>query len=88
LSPKGIKEVKAKVGQLLANDEFVAHLALDAFQMTWSQSLGFGGMGDLVSRGTSQINKEAIRYFTDEKKFVKRVRERQAGATEAEEVLF
>jgi predicted KAP-like P-loop ATPase len=87
-APKGIKEVRAKVKKLLANDEFVSHLAIDAFHLTWSHSLGFGGMGDLVARGTPQINKEAIRYFSDEKKFMGRVRERQAAATEAGELLF
>jgi predicted KAP-like P-loop ATPase len=88
LAPKGIKEVRPKANKLLTNDEFIAHLAMDAFRITWSHSLGFGGMGDLVARGTPQINKEAIRYFTDEKKFLRRVRERQAAATDAGEILF
>lgn len=53
--------------------------------------MGFGGMRDLVSLGTPEINKEAVRHFTDEKKlekFMKRVRERQIAATEPGEVLF
>lgn len=88
LSPKGIKEVRAKANKLLANDEFVSHLAIDAFRITWSHSLGFGAMADLASRGAPQVNREAIRYFTDEKKFMRRVRERQAAATDAGEILF
>ncbi len=54
-SPKGIKEVKAKLSKLLANDEFVAHLAIDAFRITWSHSMGFGGMG-CGFRGKSPAN--------------------------------
>ena len=88
LSPKGIKEVRARANKLLANDEFVSHLAIDAFRITWSHSLGFRATADLVSRGAPQVNREAIRYFTDEKKFMRRVRERQAAATDAGEVLF
>jgi predicted KAP-like P-loop ATPase len=88
LSPKGVKEVRAKANKLLTNDEFLSHLAIDAFRITWSHSMGFGGMADLVSRGTPQVNKEAIRYFTDERKFMKRVRERQATAADAGEALF
>ena len=51
LSPSGIKEVRPKAIKLLANDDFVTRLAMDAFHTTWSYSMGIGGMGDLVSRG-------------------------------------
>jgi predicted KAP-like P-loop ATPase len=88
LAPKGIKEVRAKAIKLLADDDFVAHLAMDAFHITWSHSMGFGGMGDLVSRGSPQVNKKAIQELTDEKEFMKRVRERKAAATDPGEVAF
>jgi hypothetical protein len=72
LAPNGIKEVRPKAIKLLANDDFVAHLAMDAFHITWSHTMGFGGMGDLVSKGTAQVNKEAIRELADAKKFMAR----------------
>jgi hypothetical protein len=84
LSSKGVKEVRPKALKLLRDDEFVTHLAMDAFHITWSQSMGFGGMGDLVSRGTARVNKDAIREFTDEKTFLARVRELSARATDPE----
>jgi hypothetical protein len=88
LSPRGIKEVRPKAIKLLTNDDFVTHLAMDASRITWSHSMGFGGMGDLVSKGTAQVNKEAIRELTDEKKFMKRVRELKAGTSDPDAVLF
>jgi hypothetical protein len=61
---------------------------MDAFHITWSHSMGFGGMGDLVSKGTAQMNKEAIRELTDEKKFMKRVRELKTATSDPDAVLF
>jgi predicted KAP-like P-loop ATPase len=88
LSPKGISEVRPRAIKLLANDDFVAHLAMDAFHITWSHSMGFGGMGDLVSKGTAQVNKEAIRELTNEKKFMKRVGELRAATNDPAAILF
>jgi len=88
LAPNGIKEVRPKVIKLLANDDFVAHLAMDAFQFTWSHTMGFGGMGDLVSKGTAQVNKRAIRELADAKKFMARVRNLMASATDPDAVSF
>jgi len=88
LAPNGIKEVRPKVIKLLANDDFVAHLAMDAFQFTWSHTMGFGGMGDLVSKGTPQVNKRAIRELADAKKFMARVRNLMASATDPDAVSF
>ena len=71
LSPKGIKEVRPKVTKLLADDDFVAFLALDTFRTTSSHSMGgFGGVGDLVARGRTEINKEPISEFTNPKRFL------------------
>jgi predicted KAP-like P-loop ATPase len=88
LAPKGMKEVRPKAIRLLANDDFVAHLAMNAFHITWSHSMGFGGMGDLVSRGTAQVNKEAIRELTDEKKFLARVRQLMSTAIDSDAKKF
>jgi hypothetical protein len=88
LSPNGIKEVRPKVIKLLGNNEFVKHLGLDTFRITWSHSMGFGGTGDLVARGTAQVNKDAIRELADVKKFMACVRELLAGATDPAEVTF
>jgi predicted KAP-like P-loop ATPase len=88
LAPNGIKEVRPKAIKLLANDDFVAHLAMDAFHITWSHIMGFGGMGDLVSKGTAQVNKEAIRELADAKKFMARVRNLMASATDPDAVSF
>jgi predicted KAP-like P-loop ATPase len=88
LSPKGIKEVRPRAIKLLANDDFVTHLATNAFHITWSHSMGFGGMGDLVSRGTAQVNKEGIRELTDEKKFLARVRQLKSAATDPDAKKF
>jgi hypothetical protein len=88
LSPKGIKEVRPKAIKLLANDDFVTNLAVSAFHITWSHSAGFGGMGDLVSKGTAEVHKEAIREFAGERKFMKRVAELRAAATDPDAVKF
>jgi hypothetical protein len=88
LAPKGVKEVRPKAIKLLANDDFVAHLAMDAFHITWSHSMGFGGMGDLVSRGSAQVNKDAIRELTNEKKFIARVRSLKNDATDPDAASF
>lgn len=88
LSPKGIKEVRPKVAKLLANDDFVAFLALDTFRITWSHSMGFGGTGDLVATGRMQINKEAIVEFTNPKRFLARIREAKARTTNPATVAF
>jgi hypothetical protein len=88
LSPKGMKEVRPKAIKLLGNDEFVKHLGLDTFRITWSHSMGFAGTGDLVAKGTAQVNREAIREFTDVKKFMTRVRQLLATATDPAEVAF
>jgi hypothetical protein len=53
LSRKGIKQVRPKAVKLLENDDFVTHLARDAFHITWSRSTGFGGMGDHISHSRS-----------------------------------
>jgi predicted KAP-like P-loop ATPase len=83
LSPKGIKEVRSKVAKLLTNDDFVAFLALDTFRTTWSHSAG-----DLVARGRTQINKEPINEFTNPKRFLARIREAMARATDPAAVAF
>jgi predicted KAP-like P-loop ATPase len=88
LAPKGIKEVRPKAIKLLANDDFVTHLARDAFHITWSHSMGFGGMGDLVARGTARVNKQAIGELADSNKFLKRVWELRARATDPDAVSF
>ena len=88
LSPKGIKEVRPKVAKLLANDDFVAFLALDTFRTTWSHSMGFDGMGDLVARGRTQINKEPISEFINPKRFLARIREAMARTTDPAAVAF
>lgn len=88
LSPKGIKEVRPKAIKLLANNDFVTHLAMDAFQFTWSHSMGFGGMGDLVSKGIAQVNKKAIAELADAKKFIARVRGLKESATDPDAVSF
>jgi hypothetical protein len=83
LSPRGIKEVRPKVAKLLANDDFVAFLALDTFRTTWSHS-----MGDLVAKEKAQINKEAISDFTNPKRFLTRIREAMARTTDPAAVAF
>ena len=89
LSPKGIKEVRPKVAKLLANDDFVAFLALDTFRTTWSHSMGgFGGVGDLVAKGTTEINKEPIREFTNPKRFLVRIREAMVRTTNPAAMAF
>jgi hypothetical protein len=88
LSPRGMKEVRPKAVKLLGNDEFVKHLGLDTFRIGWSHSMGFGGTGDLVAKGTAQVNKEAVRELVDEKEFLRRVRELLASATDPAEITF
>ena len=88
LSPKGIKEVRPKVAKLLANDDFVAFLALDTLGITWSQSMGFGGTGDLVATGRMQINKKPISEFTNPRRFLARIREAMARTTDPETAAF
>jgi predicted KAP-like P-loop ATPase len=83
LSPRGIKEVRSKVAKLLANDDFVAFLALDTFRTTWLHSAG-----DVVARRRTQINKELISEFTNPKRFLARIREAMARTTDPEAVAF
>jgi hypothetical protein len=88
LSQRGMKEVRPKAIKLLGNDEFVRHLGRDTFRIGWSHSMGFGGTGDLVAKGTPQVNKEAIRELVDVEKFLGRVRELVARTTDPAEITF
>lgn len=50
--------------------------------------MGFGGMSDLVSRGTAQVNKRAIGELADAKMFIARVRKLKESATDPDAVSF
>jgi hypothetical protein len=56
--------------------------------MSWSYSAGFDGMGDLVSRGTLQVNKDSISPLVDPSLLLARVKEVAAKTTNGNEAAF
>jgi hypothetical protein len=71
LSPRNTKEVRPAAAKLLKSDEFVINMAVSATGRVWSRTAG--GLGDLVSRGSVQIDRRSIEGLVDAKKFLRRV---------------
>jgi predicted KAP-like P-loop ATPase len=87
-APKGLEEVRAAAQELLRDDDFVLHFASSAAGMSWSYSAGFDGMGDLVSRGRLQVNKDSFSPLVDPLLLLGRVKEVAEKTTKADEAAF
>jgi predicted KAP-like P-loop ATPase len=87
-APKGLEEVRAATQELLCSDDFVLHFASSAAGVSWSYTAGFDGMGDLVSKGTLQVNKGAISPLVDPTLLLARVKEVAEKTTKADEAAF
>ncbi|MDE2229330.1 MAG: NTPase [Alphaproteobacteria bacterium] len=88
LSSEGEEEVRPRLEELLKDDKQLMLFVRDAVQMVWSQGMGMFGLGDLVSKGTPQVKKEAIIPLLDEKVFLARVRDVAQRTTDAADKEF
>jgi predicted KAP-like P-loop ATPase len=88
LSPRGLDEVRPKVSKFLSDDGFILHLASSAVGVTWSHSVGFDGMGDLVARRTRRVQKDSIAPLIDPLVFLARVQEVASRTTDADTASF
>jgi predicted KAP-like P-loop ATPase len=70
-----LEEVKEAAKNSLGNDQFILHLASSAAGVSWSMSMGFGGMGDLVSKRGLNVQRDAISPLIDVPTFLARLKE-------------
>lgn len=65
LSPRGGSEVREWTDIKLRDDEFVIAMAKSIPAITWSQGLGFDGMGDHVAQSSFRVNLEFYATILD-----------------------
>lgn len=74
-APNGSKAVAEWTGAALDNDEGVVRLARAFTSHSWSQGMGFSGLGDLVAKRSSRVNVGSLHEIMDPDKFRKRLEE-------------
>jgi predicted KAP-like P-loop ATPase len=74
-APVGPKAVTRWTGMVLDNDEGVARLARAFTSHSWSQGMGFSGLGDLVAKRSSRVNVQSLHKVMDRDKFRSRLEE-------------
>ncbi|AIO87314.1 P-loop NTPase fold protein [Burkholderia pseudomallei] len=78
--------VHAWTSGVLASDDGVRHLAKAFTSYGWTQSMGFGGMGDVVAQRVTRVNRKGMARLLDLDAFRSRV-EAVASAGRHPEVL-
>ena len=57
--------VRGLTGKMLDTTDGTVRLAAETTSTTWSQSMGFGGLGDRVARGTPRVPRDALERIVD-----------------------
>lgn len=78
--------VKAWVSHHLKNDESIRRLSIAFTSFSWSQGMGFAGLGDLVAQRTTRAQVKGLDKIMDVPEFRRRVEE-VAAATQTPEVV-
>jgi len=86
LSPQGSTEVRALTDHFLENDDQTIRLAKAVTSMSWSQGMGFAGMGDRVARGQPRVQRSGLEKIIDAERLYARVGELLARADLSDEV--
>jgi predicted KAP-like P-loop ATPase len=76
-------EVRAAVGKLIGNDQFILHLASSAAVTSWSIS-----EGDLVSHGRMSVSRSAVSKLIDAPTFLSRLQQIAASTKNSDETAF
>ena len=74
-------EVRQWTASKMAEDEFIAQMAEVAASHSWSQGLGFSGLGDRVAISTPRAHLNGLEKLLDVSQFRSRLEELEANQT-------